>query len=55
MPPRVAPKRMYRAVDIYRGNCSKSTFYGWVNAGRVTLFRVGGASYCAESFDQIVQ
>jgi hypothetical protein len=34
--------RMFRAVDIYCGNVSKSTFYQRVKAGHVRLYKAAG-------------
>ncbi len=52
---RAQASQMIRAVEVYRGNCAKSTFYQWVKAGRVRLYRVGGASYTDEDFPTIVR
>ena len=49
------PVQMHRAVDVYRGNVAKYTFYQWVKEGRVRLFRVGGSSYVAEDFATLIR
>ena len=46
---------MFRAVDVYRGNVAKSTFYQWVRRGRVRLYRVGGTVFTDEDFPTIVK
>ena len=51
----VAAKPIYRAFDVYNGHCAQSTFYKWVEEGRVRLLKAGGNSYCKETFPEIVR
>ena len=44
-----------RAVDVYRGRCPRSTFYLMVERGEIQLIKVGRRSYCAETWDQIIE
>jgi len=46
---------MYRAADVYRGNCAKSTFYKWVAEGLIQLYRVGGNVYVDGDFPTLVK
>jgi hypothetical protein len=53
---RPAPaRRMIRFHTFYKGNCAKSTAYGWVKAGMLRIYKVGGATYTDMTFDEFVR
>ncbi len=47
--------RYHSAFEVYKGNCPRSTFYLMVERGEIELIKVGRRSYCAETWDQIVE
>jgi hypothetical protein len=55
MPDQNQMPRYHRAVDVYRGRCPRSTFYLMVAQGKIRLIKVGRRSYCAETWDQIIE
>ena len=50
-----SPHRYHRAFEVYKGNCPRSTFYLMVERREIELIKVGRRSYCAETWDQIIE